>query len=219
MGGIALGGETFWEEVRNRVQGLQGRNEVPALREIHRKTEAGVIVEKVASFYGVPVDRITRLAHPLHRGTQVAMYLARKKTDLSLNEIGAIFGKRHYTAVSVAFRRVEAKRQRDRGFDRELSKIEKRTFLDGVFPKDTQIVSCQDLTLWVCMLGVYAIKHLQTQIDGGRIHADQFLFKPERFLPNDLDMASFKESKKQFLIKFPGTMLVGISQGGMTRER
>jgi putative transposase len=125
MGGIALGGETFWEEVRERVQGLQGGSEVPALREIHRKTEAGVIVEKVASFYGVPVDRITRLEHPLHHGTQVAMYLARKKTDLSLNDIAEIFGKRHYTAVSVAFRRVEAKRQRDQGFDREMSKIER----------------------------------------------------------------------------------------------
>jgi len=125
MGGIALGGETFWEEVRNRVQGLQERNEVPALREIHRKTEAGMIVEKVASFYGIPADRITRLEHPLHRGTQVAMYLARKKTDLSLNEIAAIFGKRHYTAVSVAYRRVEAKRQRDQRFDRELGKIER----------------------------------------------------------------------------------------------
>ncbi len=125
MGGIALGGETFWEEVKNRVQGLQGQNEVPVLREIRRKTEAGEIVEKVALFYGITADRITRLEHPLHRGTQVAMYLARKKTDLSLNEIAAIFGKRHYTAVSAAFRRVEAKRERDRGFDRELGKIER----------------------------------------------------------------------------------------------
>ncbi len=125
MGGIALGGETFWEEVKNRVQGLQGQNEVPVLREIRRKTEAGEILEKVASFYGVPADRITRLEHPLHRGAQVAMYLARKKTDLSLNEIAAIFGNRHYTAVSAAFRRVEAKRERDRGFDRELGKIER----------------------------------------------------------------------------------------------
>jgi hypothetical protein len=125
MGGIALGGETFWEEVRNRVQGRQGQNEVPALREIHRKTEVGVIVEKVASVYGVPADKITRLERPFHRGTQVAMYLARKKTDLSLSEIAAIFGKRHYTAVSVAFRRVEAKRQRDQGLDRELGKIER----------------------------------------------------------------------------------------------
>jgi chromosomal replication initiation ATPase DnaA len=54
------------------------------------------------------------------------MYLTRKKTDLSLNEIAAIFGKRHYTAVSAAFRRVEGKRERDQGFDRELCRIEKK---------------------------------------------------------------------------------------------
>jgi chromosomal replication initiation ATPase DnaA len=53
------------------------------------------------------------------------MTLARKKTDLSLNEIAAIFGKRHYTAVSVAFRRVQAKRHRDQGFDLELGRIER----------------------------------------------------------------------------------------------
>ena len=125
MGGIALGGETFWEEVRDRVQGLRGEDEVPALRKIHRKTEAGLIVEKVASFYGVSAERITRLEHPFRPGTQVAMYLARKKTDLSLNEIAAIFGKRHYTAVSAAFRRMEEKRQRDQRFHRELDKIER----------------------------------------------------------------------------------------------
>jgi len=125
MGGIALGGEAFWEEVWDRVQGLRGGDEVPALREIHRKTEGGLIVEKVASFYGVSAERITRLEHPAHPGTQVAMYLARKKTDLSLNDIAAIFGKRHYTAVSAAFRRVEGKRQRDQRFHRELAKIER----------------------------------------------------------------------------------------------
>ncbi|NTV27845.1 MAG: hypothetical protein HGA93_04090 [Methanothrix sp.] len=124
MGGIALGSETFWEEIRDRVQGLRGGGEVPALREIHRKTEAGLIVEKIASFYGVSAETITRLEHPIHPGTQVAMYLTRKKTDLSLHEIAAIFGERHYTAVSAAFRRVEGKREREQGFDRELKKIE-----------------------------------------------------------------------------------------------
>ncbi len=63
------------------------------------------------------------------------------------------------------------------------------------------------------------IKHLQTQIDGGRIHADQFVFKPKRFLPDDLDTASFKELKKNLLIELPWTMLIGISQGGMARSR
>jgi hypothetical protein len=143
IGRIALGGETFWEEVRNWVQGLQGGDEVPAFREVHRKTDVGVIVEKVALFYGIPVDRIMQLEHPPYRGTQVAMYLARKKTDLSLKEIAAIFGKRHYRAVSVAFRRVEAKRQGDLGFDRELGKIEREL---SCGPVGKSNVSCQDLT-------------------------------------------------------------------------
>ena len=64
------------------------------------------------------------------------------------------------------------------------------------------------------------IKHLQTQINGGRIHADQFVFEPELFLPDfDLNPASVKEFKKDMLIQFPGTMLVGIGQGGMARSR
>ena len=63
------------------------------------------------------------------------------------------------------------------------------------------------------------IKHLQTQIDGGRIQADQFVFKPELLLPDfDLNPAPAKEFQKDMLIKFPGTMFVGISQGGMTRS-
>jgi chromosomal replication initiation ATPase DnaA len=83
-------------------------------------------VEKVASFYGVSGEKITERRPSHHPGTQVALYLTRKKTGLSLNEIASLFGGRHYTAVSVAFRRVEAKRLQDQRFDRELSKIERR---------------------------------------------------------------------------------------------
>jgi hypothetical protein len=59
------------------------------------------------------------------------------------------------------------------------------------------------------------IKYLQAQINGGRIHADQFVFKPEFSLPNDLDTALFKELKENLLIQLPWTVLIGISQGGM----
>jgi hypothetical protein len=63
------------------------------------------------------------------------------------------------------------------------------------------------------------IKHLHAQINGGRIHTDQFVFKPERFLPNHLHTASFKELKENLLIKLPGAVSIGISQGGMARSR
>ncbi len=125
IAGIALGGERFCEGVRKRVEELKGGSEFSGLREVHRKTDVQVIVEKVASFYGVSEERIAQRGHPPHPGSQVALYLARKKTDLSLNEIAGFFGGRHYTAVSAAFRRMEAKRQKNPRLDRELSKIER----------------------------------------------------------------------------------------------
>lgn len=126
IAGIALGGEGFWEEVKARVHKLERASEVPTLKEVHRKTDVKAIVEKVASFYEVSTETVSQKKRSLHVGSQVAMYLARKKTDLSLNEIGAFFGGRHYTAVSVAFRRVEQRLQRDTKFDQELAKIEKQ---------------------------------------------------------------------------------------------
>lgn len=123
-GGIALGGETFWEGLRKRLEEMKAGTEIPALTELHRRTNIGRIVEKVASFYGTSKEWIMQRGYPPHPGCQVAIYLARKKTDLSLNEIAAFFGNRHYTAVSAAFRRVDARRQQDGRFDRELRKIE-----------------------------------------------------------------------------------------------
>ena len=124
IGGIALGGERFWEGLRKRLEEMKGESEVPGLRQIRRQTDVGRIVEEVAAFYGISEEKITQRGYPSHPGCQVAIYFARKKTDLSLNEIGSFFGGRHYTAVSAAFRKVEARRQQDPKVDRELNKIE-----------------------------------------------------------------------------------------------
>jgi len=62
------------------------------------------------------------------------------------------------------------------------------------------------------------IKDSQAQIDGGRIHGDQFVFESKCFLPHDLDTASFKELKKNLLIELPWTVFIGIGQGGMARS-
>jgi hypothetical protein len=64
------------------------------------------------------------------------------------------------------------------------------------------------------------IKHLQTQINGTGIHADQFVLKPELSLSDfDLHPAPIKEFDKDMLIQLPGAMFVGISQGGMAWSR
>jgi putative transposase len=125
ISGIALGGERFWEEVKRRIQKLERRDEIPTLKEVHRKVDMEGIVGKVASFYGISRATVIEKRRPPAIGSQVAMYLTRKKTDLALKKIGAFFGGRHYTAISAAFRRVEQKRRRDAKFEQELSKIEK----------------------------------------------------------------------------------------------
>ncbi len=61
------------------------------------------------------------------------------------------------------------------------------------------------------------VKHLQTQIDNGGIQANQFVLKAKPLLPDiALRLAPIKKFQKDILIKFPGTMFVGVSQSGMT---
>jgi len=64
------------------------------------------------------------------------------------------------------------------------------------------------------------IKHFQAQINGARIHADQFVLEPEFPLSDfDLNPAAIKEFDKDALVQLPGAVSVGIGQSGMARSR
>ncbi len=58
------------------------------------------------------------------------------------------------------------------------------------------------------------VKDAQTQIDGGRIEADQFVLKSEFLHSRKLASTSVEQLTKQMLIKLPGTVLIRIGQGG-----
>jgi hypothetical protein len=62
------------------------------------------------------------------------------------------------------------------------------------------------------------IKHFQAQINGARIHADQFVFEPELSLPNGLDTASFQDLEENLFIELVWAVLIGIRQGGTGRS-
>jgi hypothetical protein len=63
------------------------------------------------------------------------------------------------------------------------------------------------------------IKHLQTQINGTGIHADQFILEPEFPLSDfDLNPAPVKEFDKDMLVQLPGAVSVGIGQRRMARS-
>jgi hypothetical protein len=58
------------------------------------------------------------------------------------------------------------------------------------------------------------VKDAQAQIDRGRVEADQFVLKPKLLSLSGLHPTTFKQLEKNFLIQLPGTVLIGISQGG-----
>ena len=72
------------------------------------------IKQRVANEFGLRVEdidsrrRLASLAHP----RQVAMFLARKHTNASLQDIGAAFGRDHSTVLH-ALRNVENKMETD----------------------------------------------------------------------------------------------------------
>jgi hypothetical protein len=57
------------------------------------------------------------------------------------------------------------------------------------------------------------VKDAQTQIDGGRIEADQLVLKPKFLSPSNLHPTPFEQLEKHSLIELPGTVFIGIGQG------
>jgi chromosomal replication initiator protein len=83
------------------------------------------IQEAVADRVGVSLDAMlspTRAADAT-RARQLAMYLARELTDLSLPAIAAAFNRRDHTTVLNAIRRVEARALRDAAVSRTLEEL------------------------------------------------------------------------------------------------
>ena len=69
---------------------------------------AGLIIAQTASYFSYPIDDLTgpSRTRALVTARQIAMYLCRELTDLSLPKIGAEFGGRDHTTVMNAERRI-----------------------------------------------------------------------------------------------------------------
>jgi chromosomal replication initiator protein len=65
--------------------------------------------------------RTNRRAYVLPR--QIAMYIARQLTGVSLQEIGQEFGGRHHTTVLDAIHKIEAMRLTDEALNRTITRL------------------------------------------------------------------------------------------------
>jgi chromosomal replication initiator protein len=83
---------------------------IPASKQASRPTTVEEIQERVATAFGISRAELvgpTRAATPL-RARQVAILLTREATDLSLPQIGQLYGGRDHSTVLNALRRAEA---------------------------------------------------------------------------------------------------------------
>lgn len=83
------------------------------------------IQEQVASSFGISRAELVgsaRTAVPL-RARQVAMFLTREQTDLSLPQIGRLYGGRDHSTVLNSLRRIEANLSADPGFAAQVEEL------------------------------------------------------------------------------------------------
>ena len=103
---IALGSETFIERVKEKIEHLGRRREIPSTRFLS-KYDVDTIITKMTQ--ALPIER--RIIFDKKRGNlnrSLAIYLIKRFTPLSLSEIGELF-KMDYSAVSQAAKRFEQK--------------------------------------------------------------------------------------------------------------
>lgn len=88
-----------------------------------RRVTIAEIQNKVAEYYGIgPTDLSSaRRGHSVVRPRQMAMFLARQLTSLSLPQIGRKFGDRDHTTVMHAVSRVSQMMERDGAFAAEVA--------------------------------------------------------------------------------------------------
>jgi len=93
-----------------------------------RRSESSPVEEiqqRVSSAFGISRAELvgsTRAANPL-RARQVAIYLTRELTDLSLPQIGRLYGGRDHSTVLNSIRRVEARFGEDKALETRVEKL------------------------------------------------------------------------------------------------
>ena len=85
------------------------------VKEIYKRITPEGIMETVAGYFNLSGDDLkkARRNKNLVAPRQIAMYLIRELTDLSLPEIGGFFGAKHHTTILYAVRKIKANIETD----------------------------------------------------------------------------------------------------------
>ncbi|MCM8786769.1 MAG: chromosomal replication initiator protein DnaA [Candidatus Omnitrophica bacterium] len=79
------------------------------VKEIHKRITPDIILEKVENYFNVTKEDLkkNKRSKNLVLPRQIAMYLIRELTDMSLPEIGGIFGAKHHTTILYAHKKIK----------------------------------------------------------------------------------------------------------------
>lgn len=106
---------------------VTAQNAIRDIRNDNQPTPITVerIINEVARTMSVTAEDIRSGKHsaPISRARQVAEYVVRSCTDLTMKEIGSEFGGRHYTTVVYAVTKVEEDMERDASFKNMVNDI------------------------------------------------------------------------------------------------
>jgi REP element-mobilizing transposase RayT len=109
----ALGREHFLQRLRDHIERKgQAHREVPALRQLQRRTEAQSILDCVGGAYSCSKKELLKREVRGNEARAVAMVLVWDCCGLSLREMGELFGGAGYTAVAQMIARTREKDKR-----------------------------------------------------------------------------------------------------------
>jgi chromosomal replication initiator protein len=108
---------------------------IPSRPQSSQPTAVEEIQQRVASAFGISAEELvgsSRAATPL-RARQIAILLTRETTDLSLPQIGRLYGGRDHSTILNSLRRAEARLSEDKDLARRVSELRSsiHSHLDG----------------------------------------------------------------------------------------
>jgi putative transposase len=121
--GLILGDEGFFESIRAKFINKNDK-EIPLLKELKQKKEPAL--EQIQEVVIKNVDNDKRLQR------SVGIYLSRKYTQRTLNDIAGFYGKITDAGISQTARRLQKKREEDDKLNKRLLELERRVDLLNV---------------------------------------------------------------------------------------
>lgn len=122
-GGFIIGSEGFIEEIKKKIR-LKRDREIPASKRLIRSPGYGEIIAAVAKRFGISEQGIREVGRRSNVARKVSLYLLRRLTDLSNEEIAGYFGI-GYTAVSQATSRVRSEMKENRRLKHTIQELER----------------------------------------------------------------------------------------------